>query len=152
MGKSGFCRRREPDAHLCLLQGAGKPAARADVTRVFPFGVTAEHHTPDDICDICTLIDRDFVFHTEIAPAKPMITEDLTEPVMSGGVIRVLKRRTNDFLRAVWRIHSNFCCMALYQTAILLRDNTKSSFVHVIIGNNKFIYHLCFYSTYPSTN
>lgn len=69
-----------------------KPAARADVTRVSPFGIAAEHHSLDDICDICTLIGWDFVFHAKIAPAKPMITEDLTEPVMAGGVIRVLKR------------------------------------------------------------
>jgi len=69
-----------------------KPAAWADITRVSSFGVAAEHHSLDDICDIGTLIDRDFVFHAEIAPAKPMITEDLTEPVMSGGVIRVLER------------------------------------------------------------
>jgi hypothetical protein len=58
------------------------------------------------------LIDRDFVFHTEIAPAKPMIAEDLTEPVMAGGVIRVLEHRTNDLLRTIWRIHSIFCCTA----------------------------------------
>jgi hypothetical protein len=37
-------------------------------------------------------IRGDFVFHAEIAPAKPMITEDLTEPVMASGVIRVLER------------------------------------------------------------
>ena len=101
---SGFYRRREPDVHLCLQHGAGKTAARADVTRVSSFGVTAEHHSLDHICDIGALVGRDFVFHAEIAPAKPMITEDLTEPVMAGGVIRVLKRRKNDFLRAIWRI------------------------------------------------
>jgi hypothetical protein len=91
-GKSGFCMRREPDAHLCLPHGAGKSAAWANVTRVSPFGVTAEHHTLDDICDIGTLVGRDFVFHAEITPAKLIITEDLTEPVMAGGVIRVLER------------------------------------------------------------
>ncbi|MBA4383923.1 MAG: hypothetical protein C0410_04250 [Anaerolinea sp.] len=85
MGKSGFCGRREPDVHLFLPHGAGKPAARADVMCASSFGVTAEHHMLDYICEIGTLVGWDFVFHAEIAPAKPMITEDLTEPVMSGG-------------------------------------------------------------------
>jgi hypothetical protein len=57
---------------------------------VSSFGVTAEYHTLDNICDICTLIDKDLVFHAEIAPAKLMITKDLTEPVVAGWVIRVL--------------------------------------------------------------
>jgi len=69
-----------------------KPATWADVTCVSSFGIAAEHHSLDDICDIGTLIGWDFVFHTEIAPAKPMITENLTEPVMAGGVISVLER------------------------------------------------------------
>jgi len=43
---------------------------------------------PDDICDIVKLLDKDFVFHTSSAPAKPMITEDLTEEVVAGGVIK----------------------------------------------------------------
>ena len=81
--------------------GAGKSAAWADVRRVSSFGVMVKHHTLDDICDIFMLLDRDFVFHAEIAPAKPMITEDLTEPVMAGELIRVLERRTNDLLRAI---------------------------------------------------
>lgn len=93
-----------------------KSAAGADVARVSSLydnkRDTAEHHTLDYICDIGTLIGRDFVFHTEIAPAKPMITEDLTEPVMAGGVVRVLERRKNEFLWTIWRIHSNFCCTA----------------------------------------
>jgi len=84
--------RRELDIHLYLSHGAGTGAAWADITRCILLGFTAEHHTLDDLCDIDSLIDRDFIFHAEIAPAKPMITEDLTEPVMSGGVIRVLGR------------------------------------------------------------
>ena len=71
--------RREPDARLCLPHGAGKYAAQVEVMSVSPFGVTEEHHPLDDICDIGVLIGRDFVFHAEIAPAKPMITEDLTD-------------------------------------------------------------------------
>ena len=82
-----------------------KSAARADVTCVSPFRVTAKHHSLDDICDIGALIGRDFVFHAEIAPKIPMIAEDLTEPIMAGGVIGALERRTNDLLWGVWSVH-----------------------------------------------
>jgi hypothetical protein len=40
----------------------------------------------------------DFVFPVEIAPAKTMITKDLTEPVMDSGVLMALEGRTSNFL------------------------------------------------------
>jgi hypothetical protein len=76
----------------CVTLKQNRLGTPADVARVSSFRVTAEHHIPDDIWDIGTLVDRDFVFHAEIAPAKPMITEDLTKPVVASRVIRVLER------------------------------------------------------------
>ncbi len=58
-----------------------------------------------------------------------MITEYLTEPVMTGGVIRVLEGRTI-FFGASGIIHANYRCTARTKLLYHERDNTKSSFVH----------------------
>ena len=107
-----------------------KSAAGANISGISAFRVTAEHHSLDDICNVGTLIGRNFFLHAKIAPAIPMIAEDLAEPVMASWMIGTLERRTNDLLWTIWRTHANYIYTARTTLLYFVRDNTKSIFVH----------------------
>jgi len=60
-------------------------AARADVEGITAVRVAAKDHTLDGLADVCLLISRDF-FEAQIAPGVPVVAEDVTETVVTGGM------------------------------------------------------------------
>jgi len=61
-------------------------AARADVEGITAVGVAAEDHALDGLADVGALVCGDLVFDAQIAPGVPVVAEDVTETVVTGGV------------------------------------------------------------------
>ncbi len=61
-------------------------AARADVEGVTAVRVAAEDHALDGLADVGALVWRDLVFEAQISPGVPVVAEDVTETVVTGGV------------------------------------------------------------------
>jgi hypothetical protein len=62
-----------------------KPTARAYISGESTFRIAAEHQPLDNISDICPLVGRNFAIQTVVAPELPMIPENLTKAIMTGG-------------------------------------------------------------------
>ena len=73
---NGFSRRRRPNLRV---------AGRADVAGVSAFRIAVQHEPLDDWGDVCALVIRDFCLHAKIAPAFPVIAEDLLEAFLPVG-------------------------------------------------------------------
>jgi hypothetical protein len=67
--------------------------ARTDVESVAAVGVATEHQALDDLASVSALVRRNFFFQAPVAPAVPMIEEDLAEAVVAGGITCTARRR-----------------------------------------------------------
>jgi hypothetical protein len=54
--------------------------------------VTAEQQASDDLANVSALVGRNFIFQAQVAPAVPVIEEDLAEAVVASGMIRATPR------------------------------------------------------------
>ena len=77
---------RERNKALVLATGA-------DIAGITGIGIAAGHKPLDDLSDVGTLIWGDFGFQALVAPAVPVVAEDLSKTVVSSGMIGLLPRR-----------------------------------------------------------
>ena len=87
--------------HLML-----KPAARTDIPSESAFRIAAEHQPLDDISDICPLVGGNFAIQPVVDPTFPMVSENMTKAIMTGGKIGMLEGGTRKLIRAICRIHA----------------------------------------------
>ena len=76
----------ERDVALVLATGA-------DIAGITGIGIAAGYETLDDLSDVGTLVWGDFVFQALVAPAVPVVAEDLSKTVVGSGMVRLLPRR-----------------------------------------------------------
>ncbi len=73
---------RERDIALVLATGA-------DIAGITGIGIAAGHKALDDLSDVGTLIWGGFGFQALVAPAVPVVAEDLSKTVVSSGMMRI---------------------------------------------------------------
>jgi hypothetical protein len=66
--------------------------ARANIASVATVRVATEHQALDDLASVSALVRRNFFFQAPVAPAVPMIEEDLTEAIVAGGTVGATSR------------------------------------------------------------
>jgi hypothetical protein len=66
--------------------------ARANIASVATVRVATEQQALDDLANVSALVGRNFLFQAPVAPAVPMIEEDLTESVVAGGMVGATPR------------------------------------------------------------
>ena len=67
--------------------------AGTDIAGITGIGIAAGRETLDDLSDVGTLVWGDFGFQALVAPAVPVVAEDLSKTVVSSGMIGLLPRR-----------------------------------------------------------